>query len=753
MDSNEALSRIKSHVSARSIDIKYELNLLDKRHSGFVNENQFFQFFTQINFTLFPALTKFLRENYSTEKGVDIKKFVEDVLASKPVDTLYRTDTLSMLKELQKLKRFLLQRSTTLRELFKLIDPSNRGTVSLNSFFRELGYEPSIKLIAQRYTFDGYGSVNYHKLAKDLDELPEYIGEKPDLTKIATDTQSRGVDLYSVFDSYDSHKTGRVSKDTFQYVLRSLNVENAEDIANFYTDCDGLCNCRKFCTDVDVIQTNVLPTYRPRVAEAIPIDVDRVIEDIKRACNDRRIKVHDYFQRYSGLETMTPVHFALIINSMNLPLTHDERNALINRFLDRSTNQVDFKKFLDLFYVPIPRSLEDGVTKLKNQLAAAKLQLAPILYRFDLERSGSISLQQLTSVLNKYNIRYTNDDLRHIVQQFPGVGSLSVKWRALCDHCDWVDPNPPSPKIDKVEEPKNTRVISPDLVPLLQKINFFNHRNNIHLEDDLRESDSRKSGFIRISLFFDLLRHMGVVFSSSEQAILTREYSQGSCYFNYYLLLRDLSLKECLIRPAELMAKPHDITEEQRMAIRRFKAFLIVRSMTVIDVFEPYDSNNNRTVLCSRVLTGMNTAGYRPPRSGDIQLIIDAFRDDKRKEYINYARLDTAVQNEYVAPEDVKGLLEQEDIEDKFKASLYICLGEINQKALARNVPLTLLFSGCNDLISRREFDERISRLNIVIDPRELDLIENNFSREGGIDWKSFCRETANIKTIAPILV
>ena len=176
------LSRVKEHCSARGISIKDEFLSLDRKKLGFIPSDLFRRFFVSIRFSIGDQQFNNLAAKYKREEGlIDVIKFITDVQNSAKFTNLQKVDTSEIYSELFRLRAYLEANNITMREIFKSYDKSFRGYVTQKAFFGEFGCSPSIRKIAEKYTFDQTAGVFYSAIEKDLNNLQDQnSSEKPD---------------------------------------------------------------------------------------------------------------------------------------------------------------------------------------------------------------------------------------------------------------------------------------------------------------------------------------------------------------------------------------------------------------------------------------------------------------------------------------------------------------------------------------------------------------------------------------------
>ena len=120
----QILPKLKNYCTTRGIDIPYELEYLDRKRTGFLNELTFRKFFSNIGYPINDQQFKDIVAANTTEKGIEIAKFISSIENSQDQESQQALDIAPIYPELKRLKGYLQTNNTTLREIFRRADPS-----------------------------------------------------------------------------------------------------------------------------------------------------------------------------------------------------------------------------------------------------------------------------------------------------------------------------------------------------------------------------------------------------------------------------------------------------------------------------------------------------------------------------------------------------------------------------------------------------------------------------------------------------
>ena len=723
------LSRVKEHCSARGISIKDEFLSLDRKKLGFIPSDLFRRFFVSIRFSIGDQQFNNLAAKYKREEGlIDVIKFITDVQNSAKFTNLQKVDTSEIYSELFRLRAYLEANNITMREIFKSYDKSFRGYVTQKAFFGEFGCSPSIRKIAEKYTFDQTAGVFYSAIEKDLNNLQDQnSSEKPDLTNVADAILFKGFDVNRSFQQYDRYRTGRLSPENFASVLRDFCPDKVTEITKYYQDCDGLCDTRRFCKDV-MNQTQTIKSQpKPQKTPPPPPDPEEVMRFFKGAIYQRRIRIQDVFPQNT---TSLPYSiFYNIVEGLGLGLTREDIDSIANYF--KSGAEIDISKFFEYFVPAPPKLSEVPVPEIRDYLKRTHQRLEPYCARVDRQKTGEINAFELHTILNRLGLSISKIELDAIARVFKGSAPQSVKYQQLCMAVDPTLEYTDSQKLyfqQEEEKEKQERALArqravpfqESIIPILQKINYYAELKSVMVYDEIKEIDRLRCGFINEQQLYDALSFAEL--SPEERKLLWDAYPDGK----YSFLVQDLKDP----RSAPIKRVKHELNDKLTHVLSELKGVLHARSLSIYDVI------GERNTLATRAAAQLSR--YTSQSS----LIVDTFRDKKRPELVDSIGLYHALQEVPILKKQI-----YRDNEDAYLRDLVA----IRQKLDARHKNINNLFNGCPQYISYDELIQRIQSANIIIEGREGERLQRKFDSPQGVDWKNFVSEVQSATTFAPV--
>lgn len=416
------------------------------------------------------------------------------------------------------------------------------------------------------------------------------------------------------FQDYDRTKCCHITRDQFSRVLHSLGLyvnERLFDVlAKNYVDNGNQkeINYVKFVEDVENIketldivvkgikQNTVKPgeAYSNTVSDPKNIPFmetlylnkqlpDRLlpIQDLLRRIQAevvaKRVRIREFFLDFDGLRKniVTGEQFKRVINMMNLTLSEEEYQAILNEYrvepTDKRIRWMDFCDDIDLVWttkgidkdplykvqpydisltIPARRvyleltaaeesRLADLLEKYRREIASKRILLKPHFEDFDTTKIGYITKNQFLRILDQFDVLPKNqDDVNLLLRKYIDKGNLNeVNYYEFVKDTDVY--NEDGKAISKTHadsfvhynrpEAKSKAYISNalpnDLEDLLNRIRKKVKEERIRVSEFLRDFDKLRSGTITK----DQLR---LGFTMSKIVLSDAEYKLILDYFN-----------------------------------------------------------------------------------------------------------------------------------------------------------------------------------------------------------------------------
>lgn len=716
------ISRLKDYCRTRGYYIQDELNPFDRKRNGILNPIGFRRFFSQIEFPITEQQFKDLCELYAVPNGIDVIKFYNDVENADSTSSMQKTDKMSVIPELRKLKNILAGRRTNLRELLKAADPNFTGYVTKEAVFAQLGFGHDIKKIVNAYEFQN--KVCYMQIQKDLESFDStFKAEKPDLTEIATNILKVRFDIAYAMSQFDRTRSGRITVHQFNSLIHEY-CNDAPRIAEFYTDCDGFINTRDFLRDLyeqtqKIEKMQVEQTIQRKYNDRS--DPQEVLKYIKKQLALRHVNPRSYFAGREDRQYIEMPLFVHIVSEFKISINQKDIISLAESF--NTPKGIDLQRFLSSFDAAPREAPIARVSDLRNYLHQTHQRVAPLAMKSDRQREGYLDGSTLRAILTRLQFYFTPQDIPAYIHAFPAKHDRNyLDWHDFVAAVDPPEETRPPPNYYEPAEtirPRTARIhadFNENLIPVLQKINTAARRLCISMEEEFVHNDPLKTGQVSVKVFNEIMGFAEL--SMEELNAIIRNYPN----VNYVDLCEHLKSPQTQPMMASSAKIQTDPTRQIQEMLSKLKSNLIYNAIAITDII----TNN---MSCERAVNLLSKY------TQDAKQIIEAFRDPRRPEVVDLFELQRALDSTNAAKMKL------------LKCSMTTLNTELcamRQKAQARRCKLEKMFAGCPASISPEEFCKRLSVLFISFNPRELEIFKAKYELDGGIDWASVCRDAEN---------
>lgn len=779
----QLIARIRSTCDRNAVDVELELINYDRKRNGTISPVSLHRWISSIGLNFTPQQVQILAEAFKKGDAVDWKALQQMIEMAKTNQNQPSGKTPNCTEELRRLGAELAHRRQTVREALMPFDPSNKGRVTPDHFYRAFGCSPLTKTLVKVYADTVTGFIDYFRLQADvqtvsaktvnpdapLDELPDCF------VHIWRYCKSRSIDLYGLFKRVDSSNSGKLPFEAFISALSStgasLTPVDLRDIAYpFFQEDSGYCNYKQFISTIEAYKPKAVEEAAEETKEApkVRISVDQLLNDIRQIIVSRRIHVNDYFDPLArhGNPDSCPIRvFGQIVASMQLSLSNDEIFAIAENYR-LPNSEIDYHAFAAAI-TPNQRpssrtSINDVMGNLKTFLQTSPVPLQQQAFKFDRANTGEMTLEQLQSALGMIGFEATREDLTLISQQFPGKKFATVSWRDLASAVDPEDATLRMSSRRPVEEGavsardptmagKPPKIVNQILLSIQKSANIYS------LQSEFERSDKRKRGCVPNQVFMDVLLDMQLNLNQSDVRQLMSFFRiTGSPEVNYREFISALNHAEPEPEPepekSYMQEKPlPDFAPIVHNFLRRFKSFSRMRRLSVDEIFGPYDQKpSTGYIQVFKVAAAFNNVQFTVMRA-EMEDVCSAFRDPKKKEIFNYKLFERAVEAEDIDSEWAKAGLTGEPISaDVNRDAMATCL-QIRDRLACKRRRINVAFIGIeNDTISQAEFQKRLEDVGVVLRAGQLNALFRKY-RVGitdAIRWRDFCSDVEKARTI-----
>ena len=302
----------------------------------------------------------------------------EKALKEKSINQSFKQQQIPDQKILQDLALICLAErkySFDLRQEFRVDDPLRKGTVK-SSLLENilLSLPPSSELanlsecihdLISYYGIPETGEIRYEDLCLDkskygdeelekMEESRKVIEEKSQIIpnhllfiikKIKGYLQLKRMDIFALFQSYDSLHLGELSNQKFKAALKVIAPLSNEEIEELFV---AFPKYRKLCEHVNNIELTkddlIAIKFDPEFADIPQRDVENILISIYQKLTNRRRRVIDSFT-FAQEEEIPVDQFIQAIMSFNLVLTTNDIQLLIKKYRGNLNGDIRWRNF------------------------------------------------------------------------------------------------------------------------------------------------------------------------------------------------------------------------------------------------------------------------------------------------------------------------------------------------------------------------------------------------------------------------
>lgn len=758
--------RLTTTLKRRGVSPKDVFAEFDRGCTGFLTQNYFRKALLSTGCYCTEKDFNIIEGNYSENGGINYARFCDDISGNSPI-TASRTTGLQTIKQ-QDLLKFGQQLHTlgiNVFDVMKDYDQHHLGIVPITIFFQAFGSSSLTLAIARAYANQSQ-DINYVQLQHDIDYLFKTMTVSnvvprdslpPFFDQFVQHIRSHSIELLDTFYENDPYRKGFISRESFLCVIASFRFPLSPDQLQLLADSfasEGGIDYISLCETVNSHLAN-LPTFCTKsIGANQPSLLEPLIQEIIHNIRVRHINLRDQIEaaaeRYGNELTQKEFYRAMLFANFHLSIR--DQKALDQVYLNED-GTFDYRSFLDRVDPARPvqtlPQCEELLVQLKSHLAARKQVLRPLFASFDMEQSGTVSPQQLTSVLSSVGFKVSVAEAKIISQEFGSV--YLVNYKQLCER---VDPQlAEKPKVQTYFPGTPSGVVRDTLI----RIQTIAKQCNVNLSNEFKRLDLRKKGFLNLKLFKDGLSSIPIRLATNEINTMITFYTDPATQEVYYPHFCD-DLENYGVHHPESDDEQQDegntskpLSSEVITALQVLKAGLNMRCLTPEHLFIPHDKFKTGTMSQLEFRAAIQPIHFFVP-DDKIRVLINEFSDQRQPEKVNYRRL-LAILPE-VEPTELDMARNSEighslkgDEEDKLTVT-----NEIRAKLAARHKFISDYFKGITTkYISQTEFIRRIDATGLIFYDPQFQVLFRRYKGDGQFtcDWKRFCDD---VESSGPIL-
>ena len=706
-------------------------------------------------------------------------------------------------------------RGVQLVDFLRQWDRNRSGRVPTSIFLRNVSSTPLGQIVCRAYTNPVTQDVEYVDLWRDVERVlaAKYSGNPVDprrmqqvINMVAATVKQRGLDLFAQFEKIDRFKRRRIQPQQFIDVVAPLRVQGVSqqdliDLCDTFTE-NAVFDYVSFCDEIDrsnAIQATTKPVVQPQ-----RVNVDDALKRMTKEIINRHSPIVSAMVQLDtdGTGIIPLSRFVRTIQSQGFSLTDQEIDAIAHEF-SNGKNGVDMLTFLNVVSPPPEPTVnvEDVLIRMQDHLAARKVQIAPMMKRYDTRGNGLCPFTQFLSILRDVGFNVTNEEENSLKKQLaPGVdGQVQISQIA-----DLVDPIIEQPKPRQPLPKKEFVEPATVVLDVMTRIGVIVSRYQLDLFGDFKHYDPQNTGFIKDTEFTAVISSLPSAPNEKEISALIDFYANRTSHdVNYESFCQEMDefaisrLQKNPELTSKMMSELPSAPPAAKAILKRLKLHLYTTKIPIDSLFKPFDTTITGLIPASKLAAAFDGCSFRL-NDNEISLLIDAFKDQRLPEKISYKRLIGEFNDIRLSQSDLEstqvynggnfGLTNappqhertREDPRANYSTTnssygtqppaptpsqpppppsmrqtsdptVLLFIGELREKLLERHKKVSTPFVGVrSQAMPVRDFRRCVESFGLVIKENNMQrlLREYKMNMQGDIDWQRFVYDVENIKTV-----
>ena len=758
------LSDLRSKAKRQGTNLEELLTENDRAKTGRMHIATFRKMVA--NAGLYVEEEKFLdlTEPYIRNDQFFYRTFIEDTDAGAgQATTAALTDD-----QLREFGAPLRDRGIDLVDFLRQFDRQRSGHVPAQTFLRNVSSTPLGQIVCKAYTNPVTGQVEYVRLAADVKRVldtrfsaneidPHRVQQLVD--KLAQLFRQNGVDPFAEFQKIDRTKRRRIQPAQFVQVVKNLGApftdSDMQQLSDAFTE-NAVFDYVTLCDELE--RSMKIQMSRPAPQQPVRVNVDEVLARLSREMQERHSQLRSQMQQFdpgnTGMVPFQRFSRAMVMNGFSV--TDVELLALEKEFGD-GRGGFDYLAFIG---VVLPQQkpavkVEDVLLRLQDHLLAKKVQLRPLLQKFDVQKTGLVQFGKLVATLRNVEFDMTPEE-QGVLQASFSHGREELT--GIDEICELVDPTIEAPKPEPAPMPRQEYVDPATLVlDIMTRIAVQIQKYQLMLMDEFKVYDTKHNGMIAIQPFTEVLMSIPHPPTDSELQTLVDFYmNRSSREINYDSFCQELEefAGTRLRRNPEIAAKilseePQNASSPLEPVLKKIKMALYVSKTPADALFSPYDSGTSGCIPETRLKPILQDFGLQVTQQ-EIGMLLDQFQDQRIPEKFNYRRLCQVLNSIPITQSDLSSASTGVQTRQVSAAALRFC-SEFREKLLARHKRIGTPFAGITSPgMSPRDFRHCLDSFGLVIRESDMQMLlrEYKMNMQGDIDWQHFCRDVESNRTV-----
>jgi len=384
--------------------------------------------------------------------------------------------------------------------------------------------------------------------------------------------------LIDWFEDFDKLRSGRITKDQFRRCFEFIKFSLKETELNYIFQQfgeNGQINYRKFWGNVSTVFTNpdlelnptapveegrkIVDKVTNKITSSMPQELDSVFSKMRLHVHNFGTHIRDAYADFDTHNSGRVTKSQFLRNFPFHNLSVEEQNYILQRYLDPSIGDVNYKRFhqdlIDYIGIkefeevkpdlslphhkqsitlhPLPSNPANVIERFATYVRKNRVRVYDFFISHDPLKSGRVAPETFMNVLTLFGFTFSQEELIDLSERYKIRIEFSdfVKYREFCSDVTKVEENPQT----VITQPKASQQQNIKPKQILSKIQSFIITNRINIIPPFQDFDRNKRGYVTNIQFHRVLSVMTVPISKDEISVLAEFYStdNGVDYFQF----------------------------------------------------------------------------------------------------------------------------------------------------------------------------------------------------------------------------
>ena len=255
------------------------------------------------------------------------------------------------------------------------------------------------------------------------------------INKVRSRIQEKGLSIWQAFSAFDENRDGIISSAEFLKTFRIMGLGMSDtEIERLFKYFDPRNSGR---IDYKVFCDKVMQTYDTQKTGSWE---EVMIDKVRNRIQEKKLSIRDAFLAFDENKdgNISSAEFLKTFKIMELGMTDNEINRLMNYFDPQRTGNIDYQSFCErVAQKKTPKTDEPWeevmLNKVRNRLIEKNLSIREAFLAFDENRDGSISSAEFFKAFKIMDLGMTDNEINRLMNYFDPRKTESIDYKIFCD--------------------------------------------------------------------------------------------------------------------------------------------------------------------------------------------------------------------------------------------------------------------------------------------------------------------------------